>query len=530
MATSNTSVLLFLLRVCAVSMALATAVQAGQEKRQLQQLALTASTPFRMILSPTALALKSSSLKIVKEATSQQILEQSTSTVGNNGEDQKATVASIEIVFQTEKFVPDVLATHISFFVLATYRTEVLDETTSKIERQANLNNLIEQAFSTADRRAFFLQRIRIGVEEADSNDSVFTSTAEQLQILDSLVVVSVLPFTASPPPVVDTGSDRLLSTIDIVLIVISGLILIGILWMLCEHFKDRGYIENQRQQVLNSPSSNLFSIPRAYFEEGFNIDEESEIANESLSATADSSRHTTYDNRPILEPKDMVIEPSPSTPSTIVDSMITFEESSPYSVSDSTAAIFGGMREPLPLPVPRNLLPPTSDDSDDDDGLTEFGNNWFRREVSAVSMTRKNSEKEDGAGVGFVGISGTNSEDDVFFVASTASPRSKDYSISDWMQTIQVNPSGSSAGSSVAGGSGSHRSALSSLDRMAGEDDSRLQSFSSMLEMSSIMEQRPLEDSMEKSVVASEASSDADDSVSTVYDQYREEKKSNYR
>jgi len=517
-----------------------------------QQLALTASAPFRMILSPTALKLKSEALKIVKEATTQQVLEYSSSLLplsSSPAADAKgesttgtaaASVASIEIVFQKEEFLPDVLATHISFFALATYRALEPDETISKVERQKNLNALLEQAFSTTDRRGRFLQRIRGRIaNSSNSNDTNQAVTTEQLQILESLVVVSVLPFTAAPAPVEIDDRDRLLSTLDIILITISATILVGILWMLWEHYKDRGYIENQRQQVLNSPGPSLFSIPRAYFEEGFNVDdEESAIANESLSASAATSRFSTYDERPILDMKDVVIEPSPSTPSTIADSMITYSEESspPFSVSDSTSAIFGsGMRSHFPLPEPRNLLPPRQSDEDEDDmmsGVTDFENNWFRKESSSVSRrpTRKgiyrSKDDEDELSVPGDDDDNNSSDDDVFFVAkdsSTQSPsrRSLEYSISEWMSSIQVTPSDRSAAASVFT-EGSHSF---SLENRRGDDSARSHTIASLLEISTTLEQRSLEHSMASS------SSDADDSVSTVFDEFEnDEKKSNHR
>lgn len=438
-------------------MAFAIDMASGQ-RRQQQQLALTASTSFRMILSPTALELKSPALRIVEEATTQQVLEYAASV----GSIEASSVASVEIVFQREEFLPDVLATHISFFALATYRTEAADEVISKSERQSNLNTLTTEAFSTAARRSLFLQRIGEGVEAA-RKDSTSPATTEQLQILDSLVVASVLPFTASQPSEASSNG-KLLSTLDIVLICISVTILIGILWMLFEHFKDRGYIENQRQQVLNSPRNCLYSIPRAYFEEGFNADEES-AATKSLSAT--QSRQETYDSRSIMEPKDIFIEASPSTPSTIAGSMITFEESPPYSVGsslelNSTAAIVGGVRPSYAVPAPRNLLPPFSGDSDEDseDDIQSFETNWFRKATSIVdNLTKDARTGGDGDDVDETMCdSDDDDEDDVFHIdvakaeSVAPSPRSQSHSVSEWMRNIQVSPSDSRSSPSSTG------------------------------------------------------------------------------
>jgi len=435
---------------------MAFAIDMASGQRRQQQLALTASTSFRMILSPTALELKSPALQIVEEATTQQVLEYAES-VGIDA------VASVEIVFQKEEFLPDVLATHISFFALATYRTEAADEVLSKSERQSNLNTLTTEAFSTAARRSLFLQRIGEGVETVRKESTSQSATTEQLQILDGLVVASVLPFTASQPSEA-RSSGKLLSTLDIVLICISVTILIGILWMLFEHFKDRGYIENQRQQVLNSPRNYLYSIPRAYFEEGFNADEES-TATKSLSAT--HSRQETYDSRSIMEPKDIFIEASPSTPSTIAGSMITFEESPPYSVGsslelNSTAAIVGGVRPSFAVPAPRNLLPPFSVDSDEDseDDIQSFETNWFRKATSIVDNLTKNSKTGgDGDDVDETMCDGDDDdEDDVFHIdvakaeSVAPSPRSQSHSVTEWMRTIQVSPSDSRSSPSSTG------------------------------------------------------------------------------
>ena len=461
-----------------------------------QQLALTASTQFRMILSPTSLELKSAALKVLKEAAVDHVFKYSLSQAGTNNATEITTVklASIEIVFRNEEFLSDARATKVSFFALATYRASEPDEMVTRAERQAMLNSLLKQAFSTTDQFALFLQRIRELVSDEDS-ETYREASPEQLQILEGLMTVSVLPSIAVPSSIKSDSRANFLSTLDIILLVVCAIILVGMLWILWENCKNLGYNGNRRWQVHTSREPNLFAIPRAYFEEGFSVrDEESEFDNEYLSASVDRSRFSAYDCSPILELHEMIIEPSLSTPSTIASSMIMYseEESSPQlSESDWTGAVIGKC-PPRTTREPCNLLPLYQSD-EDKEVVSDFANNWFRQDASSFLPRRaaprvdlsqdgkhEESAKED---------DNSSSDDDVFFVARMPSHHSSsrwslEYSISEWMSTIQVTPPASSAAASVFSvGSGS----MSQENETTADGSARSYSVASLLELSSL-------------------------------------------
>lgn len=485
-----------------------------------------------MILSPTSLELKSAALALIKDAATEHVLEYSSSAsspVGQNYEIEATTaptLASIEIVFQSKEFIPTMLATRISFFALATYRSSEPEEVDTKAERQNNLNTILMQAFSTTDRRTMFLKRIRQHISDSKSETTNQTAIAEQLQILESLVVASVLPFTEAESASI-AGDDRakLTSTVDIILIAISGTILIGILCMLWELYKDQAFIENQSRRVWNSRGPSLFAIPRAYFEEGYHVgDEESGPKSESLSASLDKSRLSAYDCSPILELQNMVLEPSPSTPSTIASSMIVYseeEEVPTFSMSESTASVFGtGMRSQRSLPGPRNLLPPCQSD-DEEELVSDFGDNWFRRRAFFLPhQNTRNDVAQDGKDGESTGGDDNSSDDDVFFVARESSNHSPshcslEYSVAEWMSTIQVTvPENSTANSVVSAGSES----LLQEDGRPDAGYARSYTVASLLDLSSL-------EKKSANHAAASPPSDSDSSISTVYDEDNEKK-----
>ena len=499
-----------------------------------QPLALTASTPFRMILSPTSLELKSAALELIKEAATEHVLEFSSSAslpVGQNYEIETTTaptLASIEIVFQSEEFLSAMLATRISFFALATYRAAEPEEVSTRAERQSNLNTILMQAFSTTDRRAMFLERIRRHISDSKNETANQATITEQLQILESLVVASVLPFTEAESASI-AGDDRakLPSKVDIILMAISGTILVGMLWMLWELYKDHAFTVTQSRRVWNARGPSRFAIPRAYFEEGFHVDDdESGLKSESLSASLDKSRISAYDCSPILELQNISMESSPSTPSTIASSMIVYseEDEAPnfsMTVSDATAAVFASGMRPQHSPTePRNLLPPYQSD-DEEELVSDFGDNWFRKRAFFLPhrKTRDNVAQDCKNGES-TGGDDNSSDDDVFFVARESSNHSPshgslEYSVSEWMSTIQVAAPENSTADSV----------LSAGSRNLPQEDGRADvGYARSYAVASLLERSWLERKSSSHSAAS-SPSDSDSSVSTVYDEDDEKK-----
>ena len=138
----------------------------------------------------------------------------------------------------------------VQFFTLASRRPE--NQTLSFFRLE--LNRFIEDVLVESP-----LGRASLLRELVSSRD-------EALQGIESFEVVPLNPVTPPRPliPQQPTGSSpgrsQSLSTLDIVLIVCSGLIFLGILYMIIQHHQDRGYIENQRLRALNYHSSDMES------------------------------------------------------------------------------------------------------------------------------------------------------------------------------------------------------------------------------------------------------------------------------
>lgn len=231
---------------------------AGQQKTEY---ALTASTSFELIMARTESEMGSLALRLVREATAEHINYVSLQTTQDEEERDDQQYRSVEVVAQSVQFMSRLTSTKLKFFVLASALTS--GENDSQIERQTALDNLVLSALSGNEQTELLLHRIR--VKEATNRDSINSKASAQLKAIDSIIFLSeennptaapalvITPTATVPgdPPI--SQKKQLLSTLDIALIVVSGFILIGVIWMIYVHHTDRGYFENQRLQALNA-------------------------------------------------------------------------------------------------------------------------------------------------------------------------------------------------------------------------------------------------------------------------------------
>jgi hypothetical protein len=375
-----------------------------------QEPQLIASAPYRMILRPTSQDLNYASLQALEEAASSTIL------LGQDG-----TFLDIEVAVQQVDHVPsgndtssDDPSTHIRFFVLGSTRVfNNTDETTL----QNQLNALVEVSFEDFD--TTFLQLL--------SSDPILGEASS----------VTVTPILASSGPGIKSEGDnrQKLSFLDIVLVIISGLILLGIVYMVVQHHKDRGYIESERQRVLNQRIYNNGDILVAT-EQG---------------ATSPISNNSQVNTQAIASGENGGDVETPSTPSTTY-SVVDFNvkpESPDRSVRITTTTI--SSMDPDVLLKQESSGPIFLSEN--------FENKWFhpahtkprlrkfiRQPVSVIAEGDEGDESSDGVyedgssessedvfHLNCSGASYSSADDTTKSVASAAS------AVTEWMKTIRV-------------------------------------------------------------------------------------------
>lgn len=195
---------------------------------QTTGLGLVASSPFQMTLRPTPSQLGFAALQVVQDAIRLALLNQNSSQYLN------AQVVIEQVQFLTFNGTALPPASSVQFYVLGT--TAITD---TSVNPEIGLDALIQSTFANTVGQNQFLTFLH----------------SESNTVLSNVTQVSVLALTNPPPSaVVSSASTRKLSTLDIVLVVISALIFLGIAWMVIQHHCDRGYIENLRLRTINTP------------------------------------------------------------------------------------------------------------------------------------------------------------------------------------------------------------------------------------------------------------------------------------
>jgi hypothetical protein len=189
-------------------------------------LSLVASSPFRMILQPISAELDPGAVLWIEDSVPLLLLAEQPSY---------QPYLDMEIVVQEVEFLESRNTTRLRFFVLATMAVEN-DSTTGNTNPQNALNQHISDTFESSEIPGYFQ-----------------TSGIPVLEDVQVVAVQEIVP--ANPPSPAPPTSSKMLSTLDIVLIAVSGAIFIGIAYMIVQHVKDRGYIENQRLIALNAVS-----------------------------------------------------------------------------------------------------------------------------------------------------------------------------------------------------------------------------------------------------------------------------------
>mmetsp|Transcript_14694 Transcript_14694/g.40628 ORF Transcript_14694/g.40628 Transcript_14694/m.40628 type:complete len:486 (+) Transcript_14694:434-1891(+) len=202
-----------------------------------QDVGLTASSQFNMVLSPVSSQLDASEMEIVESGIGTVLMTFLEEDTGFVFLDMEAVVQDSELFNATNRAVS---SSKLRFFVLVTTAPE--DESP-----RLKLNELIRDAFIDSN----------VGVRRM--TDFLHASGRPPLVNVDSVDVAALVqdPTSTEDDPEADSTSNpssKRLSTLDILLIVMSGLIFLGILYMIAQHHYDRGYIDNQRILAANRP------------------------------------------------------------------------------------------------------------------------------------------------------------------------------------------------------------------------------------------------------------------------------------
>eukprot|EP00522_Entomoneis_paludosa_P010400 CAMPEP_0172445924 /NCGR_PEP_ID=MMETSP1065-20121228/5676_1 /TAXON_ID=265537 /ORGANISM="Amphiprora paludosa, Strain CCMP125" /LENGTH=456 /DNA_ID=CAMNT_0013196937 /DNA_START=385 /DNA_END=1755 /DNA_ORIENTATION=+ len=368
-----------------------------------QDIELSASSPFNMVIGPVLKELDSSDLQVVEDGMAA-VLEALVVT-NENYLDIEAVIQESDFLNSQQNFP----SSRIRFFVLAT-------TTSCEESPRVTLNRLIEESLfeSVAGETMFF--------------DFLRASNRITLQNVSSVDIAPLLPSTA---PVAEqeesSASSKKLSSLDIILIAVCGLIFLGILYMIFQHHKDRGYIENRRVMAANQPIR------------------DSHTGNEE-----DSTPRSIH-----ILPKadtDANGNDAPSTPSTIHSNEFYVK---PHIISPPDFQP-KQRKQQVRAMTSKALLKAESVDGTSVKSITEsFDSSWFGNPSTEFSGTPTKTGSEFGNYTNPNEASKEDPEeqtsvaseesDDVFFVnmenaSSTPEERiSNSSAMSDWMKTIRV-------------------------------------------------------------------------------------------
>lgn len=386
-------------------------LQAARAQTTDPRLALVASSPFRMILRPTLDALDFAAIQVVEDSIASTLF---LFQEGNNYIDVEVVAQQMELV-QLEDGETNLPSTRLRFFCLVTVLAEISGAGVARsTEQRRTLDALIQEAFNDSSGGKSRFQ------------DLLQSSQDPMVQDISDVVVAPILPATTST----DDGnkSAKKLSILDIILIAVSASIFVGILYMIIQHHRDRGYIENQRIRTFNAPVRHTDDSKGHLMVSDVSSDTKGYITNGSTEESRDQAPSTPSTTNSV----DMEFNVNPETPDrirlTTVTAMTQDALVSASSVDGSTVKT-----------------------------LSEtFESKWFNHKVDTSSLDDIELSSSNSGVSNSSGYSSSSSED-VFHVGSNATASRSDKSsehddqskasstvsaVSEWMKTICVVPS----------------------------------------------------------------------------------------
>jgi hypothetical protein len=423
---------------------------------QQLQLVLAVSSPLFVYLSPISTDLDEDALNILEIAIGTHIVESTNSEVLS--EMNVAKIFTVEVVVQSVDLRPELDSIRVKFFAVATVK--IMDE---QNDSRANMNLLIEQAFSTQPLRDNILMKIRQRASLVTNSSSI---SLLQLQVVEKILFASSLQGdlpTSNSTTETDSqeNTQKSLSALDITLIVVASTILLAVLVLIFQSYWDRAWVENQRHQVLNSPNTGPDDTII------FHSEEESDYRA--------SLPHNPNGNSLEARRSHLILQVSPSATTMSTMSASTYPH--PMSVSknnttnqDKKDNIF--LENPTST-VHTEMRSNMMDIPDKVKALSEsFENKWFQKLTLSKDFVKEKRKKDtpcDAFADETNHETGSANSEDVFQVdiaaaetSSIADDTASKYSdITEWMRTIQVVTVDSQSSTAM-----SHKTPTSALSR----------------------------------------------------------------
>jgi hypothetical protein len=400
-----TTIMMLFFRVLWLSMIGALAfLQDTQAQSADPRLALVASSPFRMILRPTPDALDFAAIQVVEDSIASTLF---LFQEGNNYIDVEVVVQQVELVQLNDQDTA-LPSTRLRFFCLVTILAEISGAGVARsIEQRSTLDAFIQEAFNDSSGGKSSFQGLL-----QSSQDPI-------VQDISDVVVAPILPASISADV---KKSAKKLSILDIILIAVSASIFVGIMYMIIQHHRDRGYIENQRIRTFNAPVRHTDDYSKGRLMV-------SDVSSDSKGSITEKSR-----------------DQAPSTPSTTnsVDVEFNVNSETPDRIRPTVVTAM----------TQDALVSASSLDGSAVQTLSEtFESKWFNHKVDTsslddIELSSSNSGVSNSSGysssisedVFQVGshatVSKSNEQDDQSKASSTVS------AVSEWMKTICVVPS----------------------------------------------------------------------------------------
>jgi hypothetical protein len=382
-------------------------LQATQAQTTDSRLALVASSPFRMILRPTPDTLDFAAIQVVEDSIATTLL---LFQEGNNYIDVEVVIQQVELVQLSDEDTA-LPSTRLRFFCLVTILAEISGAgVVRSTEQRSTLDALIQEAFNDSSGGKSRFQ------------DLLQSSEDPMVQDISDVVVAPILPASTSADV---KKSAKKLSILDIILIAVSASIFAGILYMIIQHHRDRGYIENQRIRTFNAPVRH-------------HTDDHSKGRLMVSDVSSDSKGSITEESR----------DQAPSTPSTTNSVDVEFNVNSETPDRIRPTVVTATTKDAL---VPVSLANRSAVKT-----LSEtFESKWFNHKVDTSSLD--DIELSSSSAISNSSGYSSSSSEDVFQVGSHAaaskSVKSNDQddqskasstvsAVSEWMKTICVVPS----------------------------------------------------------------------------------------
>jgi hypothetical protein len=399
-----------LLRFVVLTALLLCATSVRGQQQEEQQLELAASSPYSMVLEPIVGKVSLSGLQFLEETIATTLFEEQ--PTGNLYRDLEAVIQQVDYLQDKsdKQQAADASSTtnttltqvKIKFFVLATVGADV-DESSSTTPR-LELNQLLKTVLVDS----IIGKNKLLGLLLLNNHTSLQDVNSVLVEPWSSASTVPV-PSTesdSSPDSSDSSSSSKRLTTLDIVLIVASALIFLGILYMILQHHYDRGYIENLRVLAINRrfdvvgsndddhASRRSHPSPRAYKHHGGSSPPHTLAPAPSPGATSSTLGDGVSEEAPLTpstmdsNPQD-IMTPERKTPRITNVSLEAASSTSP-STTSGIANSSSDTSSALLTMTPKALLTASSVDGASIQSLSEsFDGQWFDANVRDTDNDR---------------------------------------------------------------------------------------------------------------------------------------------